>query len=137
MFKMRPVFVVAQFAKPYPPPRMAIVEAVLRVVDGDGYLCRVVAVPWLPIRVCETFVRLEGVSVPEGGEPDFQDKVWAEAAKDFVARRVQEARMVTLRDFRRDKAGRLLANVHVDGDNLAALLVELAQAEKEAMRGRT
>ena len=124
MFKIRPVFVVAPFAEPYPPPKMAIVEAVLRVVDGDGYLCRVAAVPWLPHRVCETFVRLEGVSVPEGGEPDFQDKVWAESVKDFAARRIQEARMATLRDFRRDQAGRLLADVHVDGENLAALLLK-------------
>ena len=134
MFEMRPVFVVALSVngrrEPFPPPRMAIVEAASRVVDGDGYFFRLTAVPWLPWRVCEAFVRLEGVSVPEGGELDYHDKLRTEAVKAFVSRRVQEAKMVTLRNFRRDGAGRVLADLYADGHGLAALLSEVARGEE-------
>ena len=129
MFEMRPVFVVALSVngrrEPFPPPRMAIVEAVLRVVDGDGYFFRLTAVPWLPWRVCEAFVRLEGVSVPEGGAPDCRDMLRAEAVKDFAAQRVRDARLATLRNFHRDKRGRVLADVFVDGQDISELLAEV------------
>ena len=129
MFEMSPVFVVAPLVKqgdePFQPPRMAIVEAVLRVVDGDGYHCRLLAVPWMPWRVFEAFVRLEGVSVPEGGAPDCRDMLRAEAVKDFAAQRVRDARLATLRNFRRDKRGRVLADVFVDGQDISELLAEV------------
>jgi len=51
--------------------------------------------------------------------------------KSLASQRVLEAKMVTLRSFRRDGAGRTLADVYVDGDDLAALLAE-AVREAEA-----
>jgi len=136
MFEMRPVFVVEPFwGKGGEPPRMAIAEAVLRVVDGDGYLCRLAAVPWLPWRVFEAFVRLEGVSVPEGGEPDCRDMLRAEAVKDFAVWRMREAKLVMLRDFHRDKSGRVLVDVHVDHCDFAVMLGQVARQKEAELRG--
>jgi len=131
MFVMNPVFVVTPTEnwrmEPFKPPHMAVVEEILRVVDGDSYLCRLTVLPGLPTRWCEAFVRLDGVCVPDSADPDFNDKVRAEVVKDFVALRILGARQVMLRDFRRDKSGRLLANVHIDHCDLSALLAELVQ----------
>jgi len=144
MFEMRPVFAVSMFENGRrelsEPPRMAIVEAVLRVVDGDGYFCRLAAVPWLPWRVFEAFVRLEGVSIPEGGEPDYNDQLRAETVKTFASQRILGAKLVMLHDIRRDEFGRVLADVHADGHGLTALLAavvrETAAWEIEKQKSR-
>jgi|GEM_PF-1573976 len=133
MFEMKPVFVVAPFGdgdkEMFEPPRAAVVEEIMRVVDGDSYLCRLAMTPGLPERWREVFVRLDGINVPEG-EAEFHDEIRAEALKDFAARRVLGAERVTLREFRRDKTGRMLADVHVDHCDLSAMLTQIVRAEE-------
>jgi len=133
MFVMKPVFIVVPFGdgdkEMFEPPRMAVVEEILRVVDGDSYLCRLAATPGLSGRWREVFVRLDGISVPEE-EAEFHDEIRAEALKDFAARRVLGAERVTLREFRRDKAGRMLVDVHVDHCDLSAMLSQIVRTEE-------
>ena len=140
MFKMKPVFVMAPFravrGETFVPPRMAVVEETLRMVDGDSYLFRLAALPGLPKHWCEAVVRLEGVSVPEGGEPNYGDKVRAESVKGFASLRILGAGLVTLRNFRRDKSSRMLVDVHTDSCDLSALLTEIVREEEEGVPSR-
>ena len=134
MFVMNPVFVVIPFGdsnkEMFEPPRMAFVEEILRALDGDCYLCRLAATSGLPRRWRETFVRLDGVDVPEGTVAEFCDGVRAEMLKDFAARRILGAERVTLREFRWDKSGRMLVDVHVDHCDLSAMLTQIARSEE-------
>jgi len=136
MFVMNPFFVVVPFGdsnkEMFEPPRVAVVEEILRVVDGDSYLCRLAETPGLPERWREVFVRLDGVDVPEGATAEFHDEVQAEALKDFAASCILGAGWVTLREFRRDASGRMLTDVHVDHCDLSAMLLRIVLVGEES-----
>jgi len=131
MFEMRPLFVVAPFGvirtEPDGEPFMAVVEEIIKVVDGDTYLCRIADAPGHPVRWDKAVVRLEGVTPPEGAAFALRDKARAQAVKAYVERRLAGATLVTLREFRRDGSARLVADVHADRCNLSALLSGIAR----------
>ena len=97
-----------------------VVAEVLRVVDGDTLTVR--AHIWIGQEVT-TNVRLSGVNAPELSGRCEQERNLAEAARRFLAERV-EGRAVTLRKIGLDKyGGRVVATVEDSAGDLAAALL--------------
>ena len=91
----------------------------LEVVDGDTFLLE------------GRELRLLGADTPEKGAPWFRgdQEPWASRAADFARDRLARAREVRLcTRGRRDPYERELAHLLVDGEPLAALLVEAGLA---------
>ena len=71
----------------------------------------------------EISIRLAGVDTPEiKGDCDNENKA-AQEAKQFVARKLQSARRITLLNPMRDKYFRIVADVLVDGASLSQMLL--------------
>jgi endonuclease YncB( thermonuclease family) len=87
----------------------------LQVLDGDTY------------RIDGRDMRLLGADTPEKGAPWFRgdQEPWATRATDFARARLRAASRIELRTHgKTDTFGRTLAHVLIDGEPLAALLVE-------------
>jgi micrococcal nuclease len=97
-----------------------VTAEVVRVIDGDTLTVR--AHIWIGQELT-TNVRLLGVNAPELSAHCEEERALAEAARQFLAERL-EGRSVTLRDIALDKyGGRILARVEdTAGDVAAALL---------------
>lgn len=92
-----------------------------RVIDGDTI---VISIPDLP----EVFgkkisVRLAGIDTPEMRGKCPSEKGLANRAKDRVEGIIMKGDIISLGNVKRDKYFRLLADVLVDGENVAATLV--------------
>jgi endonuclease YncB( thermonuclease family) len=105
---------------------------VIRVHDGDTLQVR--ARIWMG-QVISTKVRLAGVDTPELRGRCHREQRMAEAARDFVKRKLNDPR-VTLHDIRYGKyAGRVLARViTARGEDLGAALIAAGLARP--YRGR-
>ena len=99
---------------------------VLRVYDGDTMT--VDARPW-PGQTNRVSVRVNGVDTPEIRGKCQGEKDQAVAARDFVRARVKGG--VRLRNVHLGKyAGRVVADVEINGQNLADLLVAAGLARR-------
>ena len=92
-----------------------------RVIDGDTI---VISIPNVP----EVFgkkisVRIAGIDTPELRANCPYEKGLANRAKERVEGIIMKGRVVSLSNTKRDKYFRLLADVLVDGENVAAALV--------------
>jgi len=92
-----------------------------RVIDGDTI---VISIPNVP----EVFgkkisVRIAGIDTPELRANCPYEKGLANRAKERVEGIIMKGRVVSLSNTKRDKYFRLLADVLVDGQNVAAALV--------------
>jgi len=92
-----------------------------RVIDGDTI---VISIPNVP----EVFgkkisVRIAGIDTPELRANCPYEKGLANRAKDRVEGIIMKGQVVSLSNTKRDKYFRLLADVLVDGQNVAAALV--------------
>jgi micrococcal nuclease len=97
-----------------------ITADVLRVIDGDTFTVR--AHIWIGQELT-TNVRLLGVNAPELSGHCEEERALAEAARRFLAARL-EGRSVTLRDIALDKyGGRVLARVEDSAGDIAAALL--------------
>jgi micrococcal nuclease len=97
-----------------------VAAEVLRVVDGDTLTVR--AKIWIGQELT-TNVRLSGVNAPELSGGCDEERTLAQAARRFLAERV-EGRAVTLRNIALDKfGGRVVAVVEDGAGDLAAALL--------------
>lgn len=102
---------------------------IVRVVDGDTV--RVDAAPDLPPELARLSVRVRGVDTPEKGG---RAKCAAErrgglAATTFTGRAIRAGRRVVIRNPERGKwGGRVIADVLIDGRNLAKALLKAGLA---------
>ena len=117
--EMRPCFVVTPDVEGEL-PRLAVVERLVEVVDGGTYVCRMLDLPWCPCPWRTVTLRLEGLEATS----DLRGKIRAHAARCYVARHLERAENIALRDIRRDTGGRVLADVHADFHSLTEFLVE-------------
>jgi len=100
---------------------------VLRVHDGDTFIGNIEGVH--PIIGEGISVRINGIDCPEITDKRPVIKALAIQARDYVIQRLQKTNKIELRQLQRDKYFRLLANVYVDGTNLADELVFLGLAK--------
>ena len=90
--------------------------------DGDTLR---ITMPGLPPELAEMLVRVAGVDTPEIRGKCAAEKTRAIQARDFVIRSLAEASAVSFCDPKWEKYGkRVIAEVMLDGKNLAAILIK-------------
>ncbi|MFA7327963.1 MAG: thermonuclease family protein [Candidatus Ratteibacteria bacterium] len=94
---------------------------VVRVYDGDTITVNIPSFP--PIIGREISVRIYGVDTPEMKGGTVREKELAVKARVLVVGRISKAKQIELRNLRRDKYFRILAEVYVDGENITDILI--------------
>jgi micrococcal nuclease len=104
------------------------VQKVDRVHDGDTFIVEIADVH--PLMGTQVSVRINGIDTPEITDKREEVKWLAIQARDYVAKRLEGAQSIELLNVQRDKYFRILADVLVDGVNLAEELVEKGLAKR-------
>ncbi|QBY04272.1 thermonuclease family protein [Thalassotalea sp. HSM 43] len=112
------LFCVSAFGKDYGSITSVVVAS---VYDGDTF--RVNIDNWPSVIGENTPVRVKGVDTPELRAKCAAEKQKAKLAKQFTSQLLENSNKVELRNIQRGKYFRLLADVYVDGHNLAELLI--------------
>ncbi|QRM34842.1 thermonuclease family protein [Microvirga sp. VF16] len=97
----------------------------LCVIDGDTV--------WIlgPDRSVSEKIRLQNVNAPELRRPRSRRELnKAVAATEFLRDRVERARSATIRRRGKDRYGRTLARIAIDGSDLGHLLVRAGHAKR-------
>ena len=102
------------------------VSQVVSVYDADTF--RVNIAGWPAVVGQNMPVRLSGVDAPEIRGQCESEKAAARAGKQFTADRLNNASVIELRNIRRGKYFRILADVIVDGVSLSELLIRTGHA---------
>lgn len=97
------------------------VETVKRVHDGDTFIVDIANVH--PIIGKEISIRIQGIDTPEITDKRENIRALAMKARDYVKERLQKAKTIELNNIRRDKYFRIVADVWVDGKDLASDLL--------------
>lgn len=104
----------------------AIITRVISVYDGDTFRCDLANYPAI---VGENIgIRVNGIDTPEMKDKRPDIKALAVEARDYVRRLFAEAQCIELRNLRRGKYFRIVADVYVDGVSLAEHLIECGYA---------
>lgn len=98
-----------------------MVDEVTSIYDGDTF--RVNIKSWPKIIGERVPIRVRGVDTPELRGACQQEKELARKAKQFTVQTLREAKQIELRNLQRGKYFRIVADVWVDGHNLAQLLI--------------
>ncbi len=100
----------------------------LRNYDGDTITFNL---PGLhPIIGEKISIRVNGIDTPEIRGNCEREKYDAKQAKEMVADILKDAEKITLRNMERGKYFRIVADVYVDGENIANMLIEAGMAVK-------
>lgn len=120
------------------PARAADYEwRVVRVVDGDTI--EIDAAPDLPPELARLKVRLRDIDTPEkaGRAKCAAERQGGAAATAFTTTAIRDARRVVIRNPKWGKwGGRVIADVLIDGRNLATALLDAGLARPYDGRGR-
>ena len=106
----------------------AIASRVVNVYDGDTMTVDIAG--WPEVVGLGISVRCYGIDTPELRTRNEQEKKLGYAARDFVRELVKNSKKVELKNIRRDKYFRLLAEVYIDGVSLADTLIKSGHARK-------
>jgi endonuclease YncB( thermonuclease family) len=102
------------------------VDEVTSIYDGDTFRADIHA--WPAVVGHRVPVRIYGIDTPELRDRRPEVRAAALRAKQFSVAHLRAARRIELRDIRRDKYFRLLAEVWVDGQSLGDLLLRAGLA---------
>ena len=97
------------------------VSKIVRVYDGDTFFANIDG--WPPLIGKVIGVRVAGIDTPELRTKSASEKQRAIEARALASKMLRGATVVELCNIRRDKYFRILADVHVDGQNLAEVLI--------------
>lgn len=103
------------------------VSKVCRVHDGDTFIVDISGVH--PLIGSEISVRIHKIDTPEITDKREDVKKLALQARDYVKERLSQSTVIELHNISRDKYFRILADVSVDGRDLAQELLELGLAK--------
>ena len=104
----------------------AVVSKVTSIYDGDTFRANIEG---FPIVIGEHMsIRINGIDTPELRGKCPQEKVQAKLAKQFTVQKLRSAKRITLKNIKRGKYFRLIADVYVDGVNLASQLIKYNHA---------
>jgi len=99
---------------------------IVRVYDGDTFF---VTFPDLPAVFGENLgIRINGIDTPELRTSSKHEKFLAEQAKQTLAEFLYNAKSIELRNVKRGKYFRLVADVIVDNEEVADKLIEYGLA---------
>lgn len=102
------------------------VTRVVSVYDGDTFRCDLAEYP--PLVGQDIGIRVNGIDTPEMKDKRPEVKALAIRARDYVRQWFAEAHTIELRNLRRGKYFRIVADVYVDGESLAERLIGLGYA---------
>ena len=105
----------------------AVVERVTSIYDGDTFRCDIAG--WPPIIGHRIGIRINGIDTPEMRDPRPEIRELARQAKMFTVGKLRSAKRIELRNMKRGKYFRIVADVHVDGKSLAQMLLEAGLAK--------
>ncbi|MFK5949704.1 MAG: thermonuclease family protein [Methylococcales bacterium] len=103
-----------------------IVAEVTSIYDADTFRVNIQDYP--PIVGEHMSIRVLGIDAPEIRGKCESEKKRARQAKQFTVQALRSAKIIELRNIKRGKYFRLLANVYVDGQNLAQQLINAGHA---------
>ena len=103
-------------------PESYKIEKIISVYDGDTFRADIRGLP--DIIGKNIAIRILGIDTPEIKGKCEEEKIVAIKARDFARKALFNAKTITLKNLKRDKYFRLLADVYFDDTDLAdALLV--------------
>lgn len=103
-----------------------LVERVTSIIDGDSF--RVDVSEWPPVVGESIPIRVRGVDSPELRAKCSSEKALARKARQHTVAKLRDAKEIELRNIKRGKYFRLLAEVYVDGESLGSSLVQAGLA---------
>ena len=99
----------------------AVVERVISIYDGDTFRADIKGYP--PIVGKRMAIRINGIDTPELKARCEKEKILARAAKKVTVNMLRNAHKIELRNIKRGKYFRLIADVYVDGKSLGEELI--------------
>jgi endonuclease YncB( thermonuclease family) len=99
----------------------ANIVKVVSIYDGDTFKCSIKDYP--AIIGDNIGVRIAGIDCPEMTDKRTAIKSLAQQAKQFTVARLREGKVINLLNIRRDKYFRIIADVKIDGKDLAQELI--------------
>ena len=129
MFFIKTIFLFLFFlSQPVIAFETVIVDEVTSIYDGDTF--RVDIKDWHPMIGHRIPVRVRGIDTPELRGKCEAEKVLARKAKQFTVQMLRQAKRVELRNLKRGKYFRIIADVYVDDKSLADELINKKYAVK-------
>ena len=112
------------------------VSEVTSIYDGDTFRANIAEYP--EIIGYRMGIRVNGIDTPEMRGKCQQEKVLARKAKQFTVAKLRAAKTIELRNMKRGKYFRIVADVYVDNQNLGDMLIEedLAVAYNGGHKGK-
>ena len=105
-----------------------VVDEVTSIYDADTFTVTIRS--WPPVIGERIKVRVKGIDAPELKAKCVDELRLARAAKQKTVEMLRAAKTIELRELGRDKYFRLLADVYVDGKNLADALIKQGFARR-------
>jgi len=106
----------------------AIVLEVTSIYDGDTFRANIEGFP--AVIGEHMSIRINGIDTPELRGKCEKEKQLARLAKQFTVERLRAANSVVLKNIKRGKYFRLIADVYVDGVSLGEQLIKQGHAVK-------
>ena len=111
----------------------ATVLEVTSIYDGDTFRANIKGLP--PVIGEHMSIRINGIDTPELRGKCDKEKQLAGLAKQFTVERLRAAKSIVLKNIKRGKYFRLIADVYLDGVNLGGLLIKSKHAVR--YKGKT
>lgn len=99
-----------------------VVTEVTSIYDGDTFRVNIDGYPALI--GSRMGIRVNGIDTPEMRGKCQKEKALARAAKQFTVAHLRAAKTIELRNMKRGKYFRIVADVYVDGKNLGKMLID-------------
>ena len=98
-----------------------VVSKIIKVYDGDTFRCDIKDYP--PIVGQNMPIRINGIDCPEMREENKEIKLLAVKAKYLTARELENGKIIELKNMKRGKYFRIVADVVIDGNDLGSMLI--------------
>ncbi len=99
-----------------------VVTEVTSIYDGDTFRANIQEYP--EIMGYRIGIRVNGIDTPEMRGKCQKEKTLAKKAKQFSVEKLRGAKTIELRNMKRGKYFRIVADVYVDGKNLGGMLID-------------
>jgi len=103
-----------------------LVSKICRVYDGDTFYADIDSFP--SILGKNIGIRIAGIDAPEIRTKNIEEKRLAKEARDIIEYFLTSAERIELKNLRRGKYFRIIADVYADGRNLAQVLLNAGLA---------
>lgn len=98
-----------------------VIDEIISIYDGDTFRANIKDYP--PIVGQRISIRVNGIDTPEIRGSCLKEKALAREAKELTVSILRGAKVIELRNMKRGKYFRIVADVYVDGRSLAEELI--------------